>query len=340
LRADSGERVWHFQAVHHGLWDYDFPCAPILLDVVVDGKPIKAVAQVSKQAFTYVFDRVTGRPVWPIEERPVPQSDVPGERSSPTQPFPTRPPPYDLQGLTPDDLIDFTPELRAEALAILERHRWGPIFLPPWLTAAPDGKVGAWQSPGAIGGTNWNGAAVDPETGILYVPSITSPQIAAVNPPKERGDVDYMIGGPGVVDGPQGLPITKPPWGRITAIDLKRGEILWVAANGDGPRDHPALKGLDLPPLGQRGRASPLVTKTLLFLAEGSKDNIFVPTGGGGRKLRAFDKTTGEVVWIGELEAGATGAPMTYLAGGRQFIVVPIGEENHQGGFVALGVTP
>ena len=350
LDARTGERVWHFQAVHHGLWDYDFPAAPILVDVTVDGKPVKAVAQVSKQAFTYVFDRVTGKPVWPIEERPVPQSDVPGERSSPTQPFPTKPPAFDLQGLTPADLIDLTPELHAEALAILEKQSYGPIFLPPRLFEGNvDGKVGAVQMPGPVGGSDWNGAAVDPETGILYVPSVSAPLVAAVGPPPSRGDVRYMVRGGGFLDGPRGnakaggaandpLPITRPPWGRVTAIDLNRGEILWIAANGDGPRDHPALAGLDLPPLGQRGRASPLLTKTLLFLPEGSKDMIAVPEGGGGRFFRAFDKTTGKVLWKIELPAGATGAPMTYLAGGKQYVVLPVGEREHEGELVALAL--
>jgi quinoprotein glucose dehydrogenase len=348
LDARTGRRVWHFQAVHHGLWDYDFPAAPILVDVTVEGKPVKAVAQVSKQAFTYVFDRVTGKPLWPIEERPVPASDVPGERASPTQPHPTKPPPFDLQGLGPDDLIDFTPELEAEALSILEQYTYGPVFLPPRLGQGnADGKLGALQMPGPVGGCDWNGAAVDPESGILYVPSVSAPMVASVAPPPSLGDVRYMITGIGFLDGPRGkprpgaaenppLPLTKPPWGRITAIDLNRGEILWVTANGDGPRDHPALAGLDLPPLGQRGRASPLLTKTLLFLPEGSKDMIAVPDGGGGRMLRAFDKATGEVLAKVELPAGATGAPMTYLAKGTQYVVVPVGEREHEGELVAL----
>ncbi len=203
--------------------------------------------------------------------------------------------------------------------------------------------------PGPVGGSDWNGAAVDPETGILYVPSISAPLIAAVAPPPSRGDVRYMISGLGFLDGPRGkakegaaendpLPITRPPWGRVTAIDLNRGEIRWIAANGDGPRDHPALAGLDLPPLGQCGRASPLLTKTLLFLPEGSKDMIAVPNGGGGRFFRAFDKATGEVLWKIELPAGATGGPMTYLAGGKQYVVVPVGEEDHEGELVALAL--
>jgi quinoprotein glucose dehydrogenase len=254
--------------------------------------------------------------------------------------------------LTEHDLIDLTPELHAEALAIFERYQHGPLFLPPALAPAgspSSAKLGALQMPGPVGGCDWNGAAVDPETGILYVPSVSAPFNAAVAPPPSRGDVRYMIQEVGFVDGPRGkpavagkendpLPLTRPPWGRVTAIDLNRGEILWVAANGDGPRDHPALTGLDLPPLGQRGRASPLLTRSLLFLPEGSKDMIAVPTGGGGRLLRAFDKATGAVLWKIELPAGATGAPMTYLAGGKQYVVVPVGEREHEGELVALAV--
>jgi quinoprotein glucose dehydrogenase len=340
LDAKTGERKWHFQAVHHGLWDYDFPAAPILADVVVNGESRKVVAQVSKQAFLYVFDRVTGEPIWPIEERSVPASDVAGEKAHPTQPHPTRPAPYDLNGLTPDDLIDLTPELNAEAREILDRHRWGPIFLPPWLAVdAPDGKLGAVQSPGPVGGSDWNGAALDPETGILYIPSVTAPFVAGLTAPTDsRSNVDYLIGGGGFLQGPQGLPITKPPWGRITAIDLNTGEHLWVAANGDGPRDHQALAGLDLPPLGHRGRAQPLVTKTLLFVTDGSKDMIAVPPGGGGRSIRALDKKTGEVVWEKELPAGNTGSLMSYESGGEQYIVVPVGESGYQGALIALKV--
>jgi quinoprotein glucose dehydrogenase len=352
LDARTGQRVWHFQAVHHGLWDYDFPAAPILIDVTVGGQRVKAVAQISKQAFTYVLDRVTGKPLWPIEERPVPQSSVPGERTSPTQPHPTRPPAFDIQGLTENDLNDLTPELHAEALAIFARYDHGPVFLPPTVAPAAGstgGKLGALQMPGPVGGCDWNGAAVDPETGILYVPSVSAPFLEVVAPPPSRGDVRYMIQAIGFVDGPRGkaavagkendpLPLTRPPWGRVTAIDLNRGETLWIAANGDGPRDHPALAGLDLPPLGQRGRASPLLTKTLLFLPEGSKDMIAVPEGGGGRLLRAFDKSTGAVLSKVELPAGATGAPMTYLAGGKQYVVVPVGERDHEGELVALAV--
>jgi quinoprotein glucose dehydrogenase len=337
LDAETGKRVWHFQAVHHGLWDYDFPTSPILTDITVDGKRIKALAQVSKQAFTYVLDRTNGKPVWPIEERPVPQSNVPGERSSPTQPFPTKPAAFDLQGTSEAILNDLTPALKAESLKIAEQFQFGPLYTPPII----DGEAKpVLMLPSAGGGANWPGAAFDPESDILYIPSSTSLSTFPLSKPdSSRSDFNYLLKSWFTfIPGPQGLPLVRPPWGRVTAIDLNQGEILWAVANGDGPRDHPALAGLDLPPLGQRGRASPLLTKTLLFLPEGSKDMIAVPTGGGGRLFRAFDKTNGAELWRIELPAGATGAPMTYLAGGKQYIVVPVGESDHQGEMVALAL--
>ncbi|MEZ4421980.1 MAG: pyrroloquinoline quinone-dependent dehydrogenase [Gemmatimonadota bacterium] len=338
LDATTGELVWHYQMVHHGLWDYDLPAAPNLVDLTVDGRPIKAVAQVTKQAFVFVFDRVTGEPVWPIEERPVPASTVPGEVAAPTQPFPTRPAPFDLQGITRDDLIDFTPELRAEAERILDGFVWGEMFTPPSVRDdRPGGTQGTLLMPGWVGGANWNGAAVDPETGVLYVPSVTSPNVTAlVAPDPDSSDFAYVRGLPREVPMPQGLPLLKPPYGRITAIDLDTGEHLWMKANGPGPRDHPLLRDLDVPWLGQRGRPAPLLTKTLLFLGEGSKDALSVLPIAGGRAFRAWDKRTGEVVWETELAAGTSGAPMTYLADGKQYIVVPIGDHETRGQFVAL----
>ena len=338
LDLETGRRVWHFQAVHHGIWDYDFPAAPNLLDINVDGRPIKAVAIVSKQGFTYVFDRVTGQPVWPIEERPVPPSTVPGEKASATQPFPTKPPAFDQQGITTDDLIDFTPELRQEALQILNQYRYGPLFLPGSMEG--DGKKGTIQMPGSVGGANWTGAAVDPETGVLYVPSVQSPinlAIVPVNP--DRSNARFVRRGYEHVAGPLGLPLFKPPYGRMTAIDLNRGEHAWVQPNGEGPRDHPALEHLNLPWLVQPGRASPLVTKSLLFIGEGIPGGgMRVPPGGGGKKFRAYDKMTGEVVWEIELPAGTTGAPMTYLAGGKQYILVATGGGDQPASFVALSL--
>jgi len=344
LDAKTGKRLWHFQAVHHGIWDYDFTAAPVLLDIQVDGKAIKAVAQVSKQAFVYVLDRVTGRPVWPIVERPVPQGDVPGEWYSPTQPFPTRPPAFDQQGMTVDDLIDFTPELRQQAIKVLGQYRHGPIFTPPSLGSdTPSGTKGTIYMPGTVGGANWNGAAADPETGILYVPTVRLPVIielvksknASSNIPWVRRTASLASN----LELADGLPIVKPPYGSLVAIDLNKGDILWRATNGSGPRDHPALRGLNLPPLGQVGRAAALVTRTLVFLGEGGRRGIArIPPWAGGRMFRAFDKQTGQVIWEMELPGGTTGAPMTYFANGKQYIVVAVAWDGVPAELVALAL--
>ena len=334
LDCKTGERVWHFQMVHHDLWDYDPPAAPNLIDITVDGTAIKAVAQVTKHAFTFVFDRQTGEPVWPIEERPVASSDVPGEWTSETQPFPTKPPPYDRQGVTVDDLIDFTPELRAEAIEILARYRSGPMFTPPSLVGpGPDGTQGTIELPGYTGGANWNGAAIDPETGILYVASSTSPVIPLlVVPQEENATLRYARGPMRPPQGPGGLPLFKPPYGRITAIDLNRGEIVWQQANGLAPpriRDHPRLQGLELPPLGGN-RDLLLVTKTLLFSGQQQ------PNAEGSYLLTARDKTTGDVLAEIPLPGRAIGAPMSYLIDGRQYIAVTVQGDTPQ--LVALTV--
>jgi quinoprotein glucose dehydrogenase len=335
--VNTGKRVWHFQGVHHGLWDYDFPAAPVLADVTVNGKKIKAVLQVGKTAFLFAFNRVTGEPIWPIEERPVPQSDTPGERSSPTQPFPTKPAPFDRQGFTEDDVIDFTPEIKAEALEMLKQYRLGPIFTPPSVVTAD--RKGTIALPGWAGGANWGGGAFDPETGIFYVPSITDPNVdgLATQSP-EKGDVMYIRQKEMSVPGPKGLPICKPPYGRITAIDMNRGEHVWQVPNGDGPRNHPALKALNLPPLGSSGRVAPLLTKTLLFVGEGDEVIVATPPNGGGKKFRAYDKATGHVVWETEFPGGTTGAPMAYSHLGKQYIVVAIGSRRHAAELVALAL--
>ncbi len=340
LKAETGERVWHFQLVHHDLWDYDLPAAPILADIRVNGKPIKAVVQVTKQGFAFVFDRVTGQPVWPIEERPVPQSATPGERTAPTQPFPTKPAPFERQGVSVDDLIDFTPELRREAIDITKRYVVGPLFTPPSIKGdAPNDTKGTLQLPGSVGGADWNGAALDPETGILYVPSVTGTFAAdLVSGNTVKSNLQYIHGTREFVTGPRGLPLFKPPYGRITAINLNTGDQVWMKPNGDGPREHPAIKHLNLPPLGQPGRASPLLTKTLLFIGEGDPINVRTPPGGGGRKFRAYDKASGAVVWEMEFPAGTTGAPMTYMYKGKQYIAFAIGSNEHQAEFVALAL--
>jgi quinoprotein glucose dehydrogenase len=352
VKCATGERVWHSQIVHHDLWDYDLPAAPVLADIRVGGRDIKAVVQVTKHAFAFVFDRTNGQPVWPIEERPVPRSDTPGERASATQPFPTKPPPFDRQGVTLDDLIDFTPELRAQALQLVKQYRIGPMFTPPSIRGdGPDATKGTIQLPGSVGGADWQGAAFDPETGMLYVPSITGPFVAdLVKGDPKRTDLDFLPGRRAYPPGPQGLPLLKPPYGRITAIDLNKGDIAWMVPHGEGPRNHPLLKPLNLPPLGNPGRGGLFVTKTLLFAGEGDPVMVragnrlppemprSIAPGAGGQKFRAFDKATGAVLWETEFPAGTTGAPMTYMFEGKQFIVVAIGGTEHGAEYVALSL--
>ncbi len=309
--ARTGERVWHFQFVHHGVWDYDLPAAPNLIDITVDGRRIKAVAQTTKQGFVFVFDRVTGAPVWPIEERPVPQGSVPGEQLSPTQPFPQRPAPFEMQGISSETLIDFTPQLRAEALQLLESLDYGPLYTPPSLR-------GTVNFPGWFGGGGWQGAAVDPETGIMYVPSGSAPMVVQlVAPDAAESDFDFVRGGRTSAPSPSGLPLTKPPYGRITAIDLNTGEHLWMVPHGEGIRERIMAAGVQDPgPVGSSSRTGPLLTKTLLIL--GQEDN-------GRYVIRAYDKATGNVLREIDLPLPPGGTPMSYMAGGRQFVAVAVG---------------
>ena len=318
--VETGERIWHFQGVHHGLWDYDFASAPNLIDIVVDGRPVRAVAQPSKQGFIYTFDRVTGEPVWPIEERAVPtDTDLVGEVPSPTQPFPTRPPAFEYQGTSIDDLVDFTPEIRQMAVAAVEGYRLGPLF-------TPNSTQGTLIRPSVGGGANWSGAAVDPETGLLYVPSVNTHSVIpfADVDPDGPATMRYIWrwgeGDRGPVM-PQGLPLWKPPYSRMTAIDMNRGEHVWMTPLGDGDRyrNLPLLRDLDLPPLGGDGRGGPLLTTTLLINA--------LTAGGsaGGPRLVAYDKATGERVGSVDLPGGALGTPMTYMLDGRQYIALTVG---------------
>ena len=324
--AETGQRVWHFQAVHHGVWDYDFPAAPTLIDIEVDGRPIKALAQVSKQGFTYVFDRATGEPVWPIEERAVEtDTDLEGEVLSPTQPFPTKPPPFEYQGIGIDDLVDFTPEIRELAVEAVRNFRLGPLFTPPMLSV-DGGLQGTIQRPHIAGGASWSGAAADPETGLIYVPSENRFSVIKyyTPDPAEGGNLRYTQADfdSGVQPTmPQGLPLLKPPYSRMTAIDLNAGDHAWMRPNGDGDRyrNHPLLRDLDLPPLGGEGHAGPVLTRTLLVsaLSAGGSD--------GGPRLVARDKATGAIVGSLDLPSGAIGTPMTYLHEGKQYIALTIG---------------
>lgn len=367
----TGERKWHYQLVHHGIWDHDIPCAPILLDIMVDGRPIKAVAQPTKQAFLYVFNRETGEPVWPIVERPVPQGDVPGEWYSPTQPHPTRPPAYDRQGVTEDDLIDFTPELRQKALEVASWYKMGPLFTPPAISNI-NGPLGTLFAPSTGGGTNWPGGSFDPENNILFVSSSSSVNSIGLVPPYPgQSEMAYIqgsaISGPRISAGagstntgdfsqasanrerpvssrgnpPRSLlvdrlPLLKPPYGIITAIDMNVGEILWKIPHGRTPdriRSHPALANLEIPRTGQPGTAGTIVTKTLVIAGE-----LQTTTDENGRAsayLRAYDKLTGEEQGAVRLPAQQTGSPMTYSLNGEQHIVIAVSGTGHPGELVA-----
>lgn len=347
--AETGDRVWHYQTVHHGLWDYDPPAAPILMDITVDGEPVKAVTQLTKQAFAFVFNRETGAPIWEIEERAVPQSDVPGEVTSPTQPFPVKPAPFDRQGATVDNLIDFTPELHAEALEIFSNYVTGPLFTPPSVRSSDsNGTLGTIQLPGSQGGADVQGAAFDPQSGYLYIPSITSPFVAdIVAGDPEVSNLRYTKGARRWIAGPRGLPLFKPPYGRITAIDMNTGEHVWMVPNGDGPTNHPDLIDLDLGQLGLPGRPTPLLTRTLLFLGEGLTRQtpggripadmpVEIATNSGGPMFRAYDKESGEIIWEVELDAGTSGPPISYLHEAQQYILVAIGDREHSPELVAF----
>jgi quinoprotein glucose dehydrogenase len=317
LKAETGELAWHFQSTHHELWDYDLPTAPILLDVDVNGTRVKALAQITKQGFLHVLDRRTGRPVWPIEERKVPPSDVPGEWTSPTQPFSALT--FDRQGLSKDDLIDYTPELRAAALEAISSYRLGSMYTPPSLVNAADGTKGTLTIPGGAGTANWPGGAADPETGIVYIISATNLGFFGLMEGTDKTGVRYHIARPTPSFSVRGLPLVKPPYSRITAINLKTGKTQWVAPNGDTPdfvRNHPALAKVTIPKTGKLSRSSGLlVTATLLFGGEGS---------GGEPILWAYDKLTGDVVGKVDLPGPTTGFPITYMKDGRQFIVVAV----------------
>jgi len=371
----TGKRKWHYQLVHHGIWDMDIPCAPILADITVNGRPVKAVAQPTKQGVLYVFDRVTGQPIWPIEERPVPKGDVPGEWYSPTQPFPTKPPPYERTGVSTDDLIDFTPELKAEALELVKKYKMGPMFTPP-VVSKLEGPIALLTR--ALAGTNWKGGSFDPETHTVFVYSTGAiGSMGLVPPPAGFSDMRYISGnavsgarltggsgssagggrtvaggaggaaataataeGGGDVGGGlsvRGLPLGKPPYGSITAIDLDKGEIRWKIAHGETPdniKNHPALKGVTIPRTGQGGMAATLVTKTLLISGEPRAG--VTSTGARGAMLRAYDKATGKDAGAVYMPAPEGGAPMTYMFNGKQYIVLAVSGGTYSGELLAF----
>jgi quinoprotein glucose dehydrogenase len=348
LDVRTGQRKWHFQQVHHPIWGFDNASPPILADITVAGKPVKALAQPGKQSFLYVLDRATGQPVWPIEERPVPRGDVPGEWYAPTQPFPTRPPAYDRQGYSDDYMIDFTPELRAAGLKLASRYKVGPIFTPPSL-ATKDGTLGTLALAAGSGGTNWPGGAYDPETHVLYVPSQSANFYLwdlIPNPDPNRSDLKYLKGNPATGLGQgglgglnvEGLPPTRPPYGRISAIQMDRGDIIWQIPHGETPdnvRNHPKLKGLTIPRTGQpcAGLAGLVVTKTVVVGGECSVTTT--SAGARGAMLRAYDKSSGKEVGAVYMPAQQSGSPMTYRVGGRQYIVVAVGGGNYVGEYIA-----
>jgi len=342
LDAKTGKRVWHFQTVHHNLWEWENVGPAMLGDITVDGRRIKALMQTNKNAFLFVLDRRTGKPVWPIEERPVPQSNVPGERTSPTQPFPTKPPAFDRQGISDADLIDYTPELKAKAREIAKDFVIGPMFTPPSITTEEPGtNRGTLMQPGSWGAANWNTGAFDPETGMYYAlsASLPGPSNRAIKK-MTNPDATMEYASVGTFPEIDGLPIIKGPYGRITAFNLNTGTQVWTAANGDGPRYHPLLKDLNLPPLGVPNRPAPLLTKTLLFLGEGSNAVSGTPQKdwAWGKKFRAYDKATGNVIWETELPSGTTAGPMTYMLKGKQYIVVAVGARDHPAEYVALAL--
>jgi quinoprotein glucose dehydrogenase len=384
LDLNTGKRLWYFQAIHHDIWDWDFPTAPILMDITVNGKPIKAVAVPSKQAFLYTFDRVTGQPVWPIEERPVPRGKVPTEWYSPTQPYPTKPAAYDMQGIRESDVNDWTPEIKAEALRVLNLHKYSDNLFEPPIDRGQDGKFGMLMMPGNNGGTNWEGGAFDPETKIAYIFSSTEfNRRSLINDPA-RSNMNYIDGGgggrggrgagrgeggaedaagpagraagagaaaagPGRAGGAAdaapplnafGLPLIKPPYGRVTAINMNTGDHVWMAPIGGTPeniRNHKMLKGVTIPRYtGRPGRTGIMVTKTLLFAGErGPLDTV---DGQTVSWFRSYDKATGNIVSEMQIPANVTNIPITYMAGGKQYIVIAVAAVGKPAELLALAV--
>jgi quinoprotein glucose dehydrogenase len=381
---NTGKMKWYFQVAHHPIWDYDLSSPPILADITVDGRKIKAVAVPSKESFLYVFDRVTGKPVWPIIERPVPQGDVPGEWYSPTQPFPTKPPAYARQAITMDDLVDFTPEIHAKALELVKHYKMGPMFLSA-VVSKVDGPIDALTIGTLGGGTNWPGAGYDPENDIVFAPAANAgvSPLGLVEPPPGFSDSRYLSGvagqsfrvneGPGygsASDAPKisasqaklnailakqnatetpeasrigttvdGLPLVKPPYGLLSAINLNTGDLMWQVPHGDTPdsiRDNPALKGLNIPKTGQQGNVGLVVTKSLVIMGDPLVSTT--PEHPRGAMLRAYDKMTGKQVGAVWMPAPQSGSPMTYSVDGKQYIIVAVSGGNYSGDYIAYSL--
>jgi glucose dehydrogenase len=327
LDYKTGKRKWHFQTTHHDIWDWDTPSAPLVINLP-DGTP--AVVQTLKQSHLFMFNPENGEPLFPVEERAVPASDVPGEATARTQPFPTKPAPYDRRGFTEADLVDFTPEIHARATEIASKYRFSELFTPPSLYKDPkDGSLGTLHLPSSTGGSNWEGAAYDPDTGFIYVSSRTATSVLSLVSEPDASSVRYIQGGdrtPSV----DGIPLVKPPYGRITAIDLTSGEHVWQVANGDTPesiKNHPLLEGIDIPATGKPTRSALILTKSLLFTGEGP---------GGDPVLHAIDKATGETIANIDLPASVTGVPMTYMHEGKQFLVMAVSDFASPAKIIAL----
>jgi len=330
----TGQRKWHYQLVHHGIWDMDIPCAPMLIDITVNGQPVKALAQPTKQSMLYVFDRVTGQPIWPIVETPVPKGDVPGEWYSPTQPIPSRPPAYGRNGFSVEDVIDFTPELKAEGMKIISKYKIGPLFTPPVLSK-PDGPLGTLDIGCCQGGTNWPGGSYDPRTHMLYVYGKTEATSLGLIPPGGKSDMNFIRGS--AAEGPgansltvQGLPIFKPPYGAITAFDMDKGDLVWQVPHGETPdnvRNSPALKGVPIQRTGRAGNIGIVTTASLVI--SGEAGFITNDKGQRGAYLRAYDKATGKDAGAVFMPAGETGSPMTYMWNGKQYIVIAVGGQGY-----------
>jgi quinoprotein glucose dehydrogenase len=362
LDIETGRRRWHYQMVHHGLWDRDVPCAGILCDLTVEGKAVKAIAQPTKQGFVYVLDRTNGKPVWPIPEVEVPSGHVPGEWYSPTQPMPTKPPPFTKQGVSEDDLVDWTPQIKARAREIARHYQLGPLYAPPPMLT--ETVFGAFNLPGMQGGVNWPGGSYDPETGLLYVFSkhqigITGVGLDSKGRPVPRGGPPAagsadagggafggfasLKGGnhgmrfstiPDGLNDPivrgmisiEGIPLEKPPYGTVTALNLRDGTLVWQVTHGETPdhiRNHRLLKGVNIPRTGQSGILGTLTTKSLVILGD---CGLFTDDQGRkGCRLRAYDKATGEEKGQVFMDKVQTGAAMTYMLNGRQYIVTAIG---------------